>query len=145
MFPNALYHRGRAETAYRQPCPSCSRQHFSVNVFCLSSKQNRGKMHSLKMLSATGRTRLPIRSFCPPPVVRRRGADAQSMLHRCLPAIILTSLTTILFLCIMYHISQTTLSQSNKDIGSKVLLIPPGGVMCQQGNCFWHCILEHTF
>ena len=21
-------HRGRAETAYRQPCPSCSRQHF---------------------------------------------------------------------------------------------------------------------
>ncbi len=28
-------HRGRAETAYRQPCPSCSRQHFLVNVFCL--------------------------------------------------------------------------------------------------------------
>ena len=22
------YHRGRAETVYRQPCPSCSRQHF---------------------------------------------------------------------------------------------------------------------
>ncbi len=29
------YHRGRAETAYRQCCPSCSRQHSEVNVFCL--------------------------------------------------------------------------------------------------------------
>ena len=28
-------HRGRAETVYQQGCPSCSRQHFQVSVFCL--------------------------------------------------------------------------------------------------------------
>ncbi len=32
---NKVYHRGRAETVYQQGCPSCSRQHFKVNVFCL--------------------------------------------------------------------------------------------------------------
>ncbi len=26
--------RGRAESAYQQGCPSCSRQHFWVDVFC---------------------------------------------------------------------------------------------------------------
>ncbi len=90
-----LFHRGRAETTYRQPCPSCSRQHFWVNVFCLCfacywvfkytifyctyitltphigqiSSKTEAKYIHWKMLSATGSTRLSVRSFCPPPVI----------------------------------------------------------------------------
>ncbi len=68
-----------------QPCPSCSRQHFQVNVFCLCfacythitlipplgqiSSKTEAKYIHLKMLSATGRTRLLVHSFCPPPVI----------------------------------------------------------------------------
>ncbi len=65
-------HRVRAETAYWQPCPSCSRQHFIseciLPLFCLIFGKTETKYIHLKMLSATGRTRLPVRSFWPPPV-----------------------------------------------------------------------------
>ncbi len=33
MLMKQKEHRGRAETVYRQGCPSCRRQHFEVNVF----------------------------------------------------------------------------------------------------------------
>ncbi len=65
-------HRGRAETAYRQPCPSCSRQHFWVNVFCLtnlrpSSKQNRGQIHSLKNVVCYRKDKAAGTQFLPSP------------------------------------------------------------------------------
>ncbi len=35
LCPYSPYHRGRAESVYRQGCPSCSKQHFNLNALPL--------------------------------------------------------------------------------------------------------------